>query len=225
MFDFRIWFEQSATAIRPTMAWPATGLVAAILLVSGWDSATSTLANILAQPLENRFQRADISHPSAFTGVIALGGGENRIREAGRLARQYPHLKVFISGAGPLPLILHLLGDGIEPDRIGYEDRSRSTYQNALFATAQISPRSQDRWLLVTSASHIPRAIGAFRKAGFDVEPWPVSDHASGRPLAFDVIGHEWLGLLAYRALDRTSEVFPSQRHQSEWQRRRANHG
>jgi uncharacterized SAM-binding protein YcdF (DUF218 family) len=72
-----------------------------------------------------------------------------------------------------------------------------------------IKPEPSDRWLLLTAASHMPRAIGAFRKAGFEVEPWPVCDLAlSGAPLT-DVPLHEWLGLFAYWALGRTNALFP----------------
>jgi uncharacterized SAM-binding protein YcdF (DUF218 family) len=62
---------------------------------------------------------------------------------------------------------------------------------------------------LVTGASHMPRAIGSFRKAGFVVEPWPVYDlTVSGRP-TMDVARHEWLGLFAYWAVGRTSALLP----------------
>jgi DUF218 domain len=44
---------------------------------------------------------------------------------------------------------------------------------------AIVEPKRGDRWLLVTSAYHMPRAIGVFRKAGFPVEPYPVSSKAT----------------------------------------------
>ena len=42
-------------------------------------------------------------------------------------------------------------------------------------------PKSGERWLLVTSAYHMPRSVGLFRKAGFAVEPYPVDWRAGKR--------------------------------------------
>ncbi len=72
---------------------------------------------------------------------------------------------------------------------------------------------------LVTSAFHMPRSIGSFRKAGVDADAvladWQVDDN---RPLltinALDRLGrldlgvHEYLGLIAYWATGRTSAFF-----------------
>ena len=77
-------------------------------------------------------------------------------------------------------------------------------------------------FILVTSAYHMPRSVGLFRKAGFDVEPYPVDWHLGGREdllsfLMFSVEGlgtvdlgfHEWIGLAAYWIAGKTSEFFP----------------
>jgi hypothetical protein len=71
-------------------------------------------------------------------------------------------------------------------------------------------PAADGRWLLVTSAFHMPRAMGAFRKAGMTPEAWPVYDldQASPRETAA-VAKHEWLGLLAYWLRGRSSGLFP----------------
>jgi uncharacterized SAM-binding protein YcdF (DUF218 family) len=162
---------------------------------------------MLFATLEHRFPRAEILDPQAITGVIALGGGVERIREAGRLARRYPHLRVFVSGESPV-YVFKLLGRDIELTRVDIETRSRNTYENAVFAKAALKPRPGDRWLLVTSASHMPRAMGTFRQNSFLVEPWPVYDLRENRLNA--VATHEWLGLIAYRLLGRSSELFPT---------------
>ncbi len=77
-----------------------------------------------------------------------------------------------------------------------------------------IEPRPGARWLLVTSAFHMPRAIACFRAIGFPVTAFPVDfkylqrekigfDFASG--LAdLDLAAHEWGGLVASRMLGRT---------------------
>ena len=56
---------------------------------------------------------------------------------------------------------------------------------------------------------HMPRAIGSFRMAGFDVEPWPVDDLAADNPSLADAALHEWLGLFVYWILGRTDSLFP----------------
>src|SRR6266478_6390205 len=48
------------------------------------------------------------------------------------------------------------------------------------FPKQSFSPSLVRRWLLVTSAYHMPRAIGVFRKAGFPVEPYPVDWRTRG---------------------------------------------
>ena len=71
----------------------------------------------------------------------------------------------------------------------------------------------------------MPRAIGAFRQAGFDVEAWPVDYRTRGRAdLArpfdkvseglrrVDVASREWAGLLAYWLMGRSDALFPAPR-------------
>src|SRR5580704_17111528 len=117
-----------------------------------------------------------------------------RLAEAGRLARENPRLPIVISGAKGMSRVVAELGGGIDSSRVLVETRSNNTYENALYSAEMIKPKQSERWLLVTGASHMPRAIGSFRRAGFEVEPWPVYDLTvsdSGLPNAF----HEWLGL------------------------------
>jgi uncharacterized SAM-binding protein YcdF (DUF218 family) len=94
--------------------------------------------------------------------------------------------------------------------------------ENAVFSKAIARPKRGERWLLVTSAFHMPRAIGVFRKAGFPVEAYPVDWRTRGtedllRPFAVmsdglqrsDNAVHEWVGLLVYWLTNRSSELFP----------------
>jgi uncharacterized SAM-binding protein YcdF (DUF218 family) len=168
------------------------------------------VGNLLALPLEQRFQCAKITAPETLTGIIVLTGTKNRLAEAGQLARRYPQLQVVVSGATEMPSVLAELGGGIEPSRVVLEMRSRNTFENSRYSTDLIRPNASERWLLVTGALHMPRAIGAFRMAGFDVEPWPVDDLASNDPSLAKAAFHEWLGLFVYWILGRTNSVFPS---------------
>src|SRR5215467_8157179 len=138
-----------------------------------------------------------ITAPDKLVGVIALGGTNERIREAGRLARQYPHLRVIVSGAETGPS-LQRLGPNIDKSRIEIETASRNTHENAVNTTLLVKPRPGDRWLLITSAWHMRRALCAFRTSGFNVEPWPVADRAMGQKRRDYYVSRERWALAAY---------------------------
>ena len=111
---------------------------------------------------------------------------------------------------------------GISSERLVMERRSRNTRENAEFAMAMADPKPGERWLLVTSAFHMPRSVGLFRKAGFAVQPFPVDWRVGGGGdvLRFSVSlleglsrvdtgVREWMGLIAYRAAGRTDALLP----------------
>jgi uncharacterized SAM-binding protein YcdF (DUF218 family) len=160
--------------------------------------------------LESSFPRVDLEDGRSITGVIALGGGEDRIREAGRLARRYPRLQVVVTGAGERDYVLGVLGRDIGPDRVQVETQARNTYENAVLSKATAHPSSRERWVLITSAAHMPRAIAAFHRQGFAVDPWPVYDRDTYQPRPMSVARHEWLGLAGYWLLGRTNNLLPS---------------
>ena len=163
--------------------------------------AAALLWGVAANGQESGAARAGtqgkIHEPDKLVGVIALGGTNERIREAGRLARQYPHLRVIVSGAETGPS-LQRLGPNIDRKRIEIEPASRNTHENAVNTTLLVKPRPGDRWLLITSAWHMRRALCAFRAAGFDLEPWPVSDRAIGEKRREYYVSRERLALAAY---------------------------
>lgn len=162
----------------------------------------------LIEPLENRYQRASIITLEGFTGIIALSGDDKRFAEAGRVARLYPKLKVLLSEQTDLVGALAKLGGGIDPSRVILETKSTNTYENAIYCASLVRPTQQERWLLVTGALHMPRAVASFQKAGFRVEPWPVYGATSEASMVSSAI-HEWIGLVAYRLLGRTGQLFP----------------
>ncbi len=102
------------------------------------------------------------------------------------------------------------------------ERRSRNTWENAEFSKAIAAPKNGERWLLVTSAYHMPRSVGIFRKVGFAIEPYPADWQLGGAAdlLRFSVSSveglehtglalREWMGLFAYWVTGKTSELFP----------------
>lgn len=222
----------------------AIGFGAAILCVGIW----TTTGAVLLHPLEERHARPDPA-PAAVAGVIVLGGGfeggvnlarggyelnqsGDRFVEAVVLARRYPDARIVVTGgSGSLMLEGEADGDtaprlltalGVAPERLVMENRSRNTHENAQFTRALVEPAPGETWLLVTSAYHMPRAMGLFRKAGFDVTPWPVDYRTAGnepiglaRDNAFDSLQNlnlalrEWTGLAAYRLTGRTDRLLP----------------
>jgi uncharacterized SAM-binding protein YcdF (DUF218 family) len=96
---------------------------------------------------------------------------------------------------------------------IRIETASIDTHENAIRSYQALAPGGIRRILLVTSAMHMPRAAGAFRKAGFEVAAvpadfrsgWGESNFLTGwLPKAENLVDsgmalHEWLGLAMYR--------------------------
>ncbi len=211
-------------------------------------AAFSPLGNLLLYPLEARFPAWDPSR-GAPDGIVVLGGSvdtdlsaahhtpvvlhaADRFFAPAELARRYPNARIVFTGgtsnlistdakeADYSAPILETLG--ISKERLILERDSRNTWENAIFTKKLVAPKPGERWLLITSAFHMPRAMGIFRKAGFDVEAYPV-DWRTGGPddvLSFtnngadgldrtNVAVREWIGLLAYRLIGRTSELLP----------------
>jgi uncharacterized SAM-binding protein YcdF (DUF218 family) len=169
--------------------------------------------------------------------VPAVNEAAERLLEAVALARKFPQAKFAISGGDAGILYTSgaeatstaglLASMGIAQDRLILEKESRDTYENAVNLKAELDrlglrgPGS--RWLLITSAHHMPRSVGVFRQAGFEVEPWPVDYRTRGRAdllrpfdkvseglRRVDVAAREWVGLLAYRLAGRTGALFPA---------------
>jgi uncharacterized SAM-binding protein YcdF (DUF218 family) len=199
---------------RPLLArrWSILVLISLVLVlcVHLLSRDANLIGNLLVRPLEQRFKRADNTGFERLSGIIVLIGGDKRLAEAGRLARENPKLRIVISGAKGMSRVVAELGGGIDLSRVLVETRSSNTYENALYSAEMIKPKQSERWLLVTGASHMPRAIGSFRRAGFEVEPWPVYDLTDSGSPVIDVALHEWLGLFAYWVFGRTSALLPS---------------
>jgi uncharacterized SAM-binding protein YcdF (DUF218 family) len=200
----------------------------------------------LVRPLENY-----ASTPSADIepdGVIVLGGawlsarsthwGQWELNHAAEreiafllLAKRFPNAQlVFTGGSGKLTdqtnkeatFAAELYQDfGIDPARLTLESQSRNTAENVEFSQSLISPKPNETWFMITSAYHMPRAVGVFCAEQWSVIPYPVdhiSDKFNLRPrwaLAahlweLERVTHEWIGLFAYRLLGKTKELFPS---------------
>jgi uncharacterized SAM-binding protein YcdF (DUF218 family) len=196
------------------VAWLAAA--AACGLVIG---TFTPLGMALTVPLEHRFPFSPPDSQAAPDGIILLGGsGSGGLREVAVLSQNYPKARLIFSGfsatAGPKLFALF----GGDPARIYIESRPRTTFEDALYVAALLKPKPSERWLLVTSAMHMPRAVGCFRAAGFRVEPVggidpspPFADFVPGVSalIDFDAAAKEWIGLVAYRLMGRTGTLFP----------------
>ncbi len=216
-------------------------MAAAIVLFAAFGLLP--LGSALIMPLELRFPpwNASVGKPD---GIVVLGGAgwvtpkgfqlneaAERITVVADLARRYPAARIVYSGGnGSLfggspeaPAAAGLLETfGVPKARLIVEDRSRNTFENAVYSKALVVPKPGERWLLVTSGYHMPRSIGAFRKAGFDVEAYPVDyrtggprdllvpfDDVSGGLRRTDTAAREWIGLVAYWLSGQSSALFP----------------
>src|SRR5262249_4377809 len=127
---------------------------------------------------------------SALRNEVALNEAAERMTVAVELVRKYPQARLlfsggngelFASGATEAEVALRLFESlGVPRERILLEDRSRNTVENAVFSKSIVNPQPGERWVLVTSAYHMPRAVGVFRKAGFAVEAFPVDYRTRG---------------------------------------------
>ena len=140
------------------------------------------------------------------------------------LARRFPEARLVHSGdtapdSESAVARELLLGAGVDPQRIVFETKSRVTCESPRATLDVVAVDASQRWLLVTSAMHMPRAVACFRAAGWDVTPYPTNFRRGPDPFSFglpenlqdvDLAAHEWVGLLYYRLRGYTRELFPA---------------
>jgi uncharacterized SAM-binding protein YcdF (DUF218 family) len=207
------------------------------------------ISQFILLPLEDRFPRP-AEAPAHVDGIVVLGGAVDqniteargipaingaaeRMTETVALARRFPEARiVFTGGQGSLVhgglteadvARLFFENLGLSGSRVIYETAARNTHQNAILTRDLVQPKPNEVWLLVTSASHMPRAMGVFRKAGWQgIIAWPVN-YRTGHSLAalydapfperlgqFEWGFREWLGLISYRLMGRTDALLPA---------------
>jgi uncharacterized SAM-binding protein YcdF (DUF218 family) len=159
--------------------------------------------------LESRYARAHDERPAAVDGIIVLGGSYSRVEEASRIAAGLPSAPIILTG-GNFREVRRFAELGVAPPRLVIEEKAKNTFENALFSLRVAAPRADQRWLLITSAVHMPRAMAAFQTAGFDIEPWQVHDAPKRKPHLLAHARHEILANVAYRVMGRTSTLFHS---------------
>ncbi len=201
----------------------------------------------LLSPLEDRFPPLRVV-PAQVTGIVCLGGavdpeltearGLPSLNDAAErmtafvaLALAHPEARLAFSGGSGRLFHVRLSeadvarrlfdGLGLAARGVTYENRSQTTWENATDLAALLHPAPGQHWILVTSAAHMPRAVGSFRAVGWPVLADPVG-YKTARSLVveleptlpqrldrIDSAAHEWVGLLAYRLLGRTDRLLP----------------
>jgi uncharacterized SAM-binding protein YcdF (DUF218 family) len=218
--------------------------LAAVLFVAG---GLTPLPEWGLRVLEERFPAPTVL-PARIDGIVVLGGdlsadlaatrpgyglgagGGGRAIGFAVLARRYPNAKlVYSGGSGSLisdareaDAAARLFNDlGLPTDSMIFERESRTTWENATLAAPAAKPQPAETWLLVTSAYHMPRAMGAFRRAGWPVTAYPagfLTPPADAAPLRFGVeknlsfsdrLAHEIIGLVMYRVRGYTDTLWP----------------
>jgi uncharacterized SAM-binding protein YcdF (DUF218 family) len=226
-------------AFRRKWGQGLVGVALTVLLLQGWEPLPDMLVRQLEAQHPGSTANASLQQ---YVGVVVLGGalepayvwqGHNQValNDAAErmtvpiaLLGRYPHLRLlFTGGEGELfadgsteaeRAKIFFDSMGVAPQRIVYESTSRTTYENAQFSAAISGVNRAQPWLLLTSAWHMPRALATFRKAGWNVTPYPV-DFRTGTHTPWTQYSlargaqkwhlalHEWVGLLAYRLAGR----------------------
>lgn len=200
-------------------------------LLAVWLLSIPVTADIMMGTLEAWYPQPEPAALPRFDAIVVLGGGvwtKGTLRPAHELVdltmqRTACAADLFLQGVAPKLLLsggdARIFGRGptesVEMKRwaqrlgvpeaaILLEERSRTTYENAVYTKQILGDASV---LLVTSASHLPRATALFRKQGLQVTPYPCGYRVQHRPAdgwddltVFDFIPDN-------RSLDKTTDA------------------
>ena len=207
-------FVIGATSRRALIRYSAIAgavIVATVLLLPVGPWALS--------PLERRFPQPEL--PGSVDGILVLGGGsENSVRflALAELARRFPHARAVFSDVNANAGRIGFRQLGLDPARTMIEGRARNTWENLNFTYALIKPRKSEKWIVITGAYHMPRAMGVAGRLGWPLIAWPAGYQAGTAKFSLqftdnlgklETAGHEWVGLLAYWAVGRSKPLFP----------------
>lgn len=204
------------------------------LTMWSWLLTTPALANLWLGALEHQYPRVTdgatgqkpliVVLTSGYTidadghveAKLDLGGWE-RVYAGIALWRRTGGKLLFVGGPSPggAPSTSEVMAAvardaGVPPEAIEAERKSATTAQNLRFSKQEIAARGDDVWL-VTSAIHMPRAMGVARALDLHVRPYPCDFRSTelrhwyawlpnaGGPALFADALHETLGIIWYR--------------------------
>jgi uncharacterized SAM-binding protein YcdF (DUF218 family) len=197
----------------------------------------SAVPDSLLRSLESQYKVPTLTQINPYAGVIVLGGatgspgifkahGQVPLGDAAErmtlpigLMRKFPNFELIFSGGegrlvptGTTEAELAKMfyeEQGVDIKRVTLESKARNTRENARQVAALLGERCKQPWLLVTSASHMPRSMAEFEATGCNVTAYPVDFHTSeesswteysmvGSLAAWQKALHEYLGMFVY---------------------------
>lgn len=227
---------------RPRIGTGLCWAALSTLVLAGWQPLPDALLRRLEAQYPTRQLAAPGASLEPYAGIIVLGGalepsylwqdhGQVALNEAAErmtvpvaLMQRYPHLRLlFTGGEGALfgeglteadRAKLFFDSMGVPAQRVLYESASRTTYENAVLSAKLPGVDPTQPWLLLTSASHMPRSMATFQKAGWNVTAYAVDYSTGAQPRWTDyslnggasrwqMALHEILGWWAYKMTGR----------------------
>ncbi len=164
---------------------------------------------------------------SAERGQLTLNDAGERMLAALALSRRYPEATLVFTGLYDETLRHEWRDDSargllfypeLSGRRVVFLGEARSTYEEALLTIERLTPAPGSTWLLVTSALHMPRALGTFTTLGWKLTPFPVDYRSAakwawrfevkvGQRLAsLDAFVREWGAYQVYKLNGRITE-------------------
>jgi uncharacterized SAM-binding protein YcdF (DUF218 family) len=154
-----------------------------------------------------------------------LGSHGDRVLQTFLLYKAGKIKKVLITGTSSKPMMEAGQGEtrraaalmvkwGVPAQDIIFEENARNTRENALFSAKILSQKFPGgRYLLITSAYHMPRSAGCFAKVRVKTDQFPADYYGSYYPVAFknalvpdpdalayfSFLWHEWVGYIMYK--------------------------
>lgn len=196
------------------------------LVLQAWEVKAIKISDIPQTCEAGIMMGGTIRYYNSNTSRPVFGSGADRFMQTLELYTRKKIKKIiFTSGSGSLMykdakesdfLRSQVLRIGIDSTDVIAESNSRNTFENAQL-TAQIIKNKKliGPFILITSAFHMRRSVLCFKKAGIEVIPFAV-DQRSGKIMLtpdkiilpdterlndWDLLLHEWLGLLTYKIL------------------------
>jgi len=215
------------------LVWRRAGVTLALASsLSLYVAATPALSSYLLRQVESELPRnVDLAAAQAIvvlSGDVRSGDGADIPDSLGPLslervvfaAQAYRRLHLPVAVSGGRPRFAHtslgtLMKAALEEDfatPVAWnEDRSQTTWENALYTAQLLAPEKLRTVVLVSHAWHLPRALWAFRRVGLTPLPWPAPRTAPPRyrigsflpsigalQNTFDAL-HEMIGGVYYR--------------------------
>lgn len=239
----------AAMGLLARLKWPKAGQkIANTALVAILVLGILPIGPLLLNWMERQYPKPE-TLPPKVDGIILLGGAfetglsqtYGHIAPTGQMgrvlcfvdiAREYPNAKLaFTGGSGNMafPEARESIDAKeffamsiLNKRKIIYEERSRNTYENAVFSKEIIKPKAGENWILVTSAFHMPRSVGIFEKQGWPVIPYACDQKTYGTLESYlrmpninsnyallGIVFKEWVGSIVYYVTGKTAFILP----------------